>query len=166
VLKTNISTPELDFEGEPQVLPAFLKLLNLFRVFEQSRMFDFIEDDNLGMCSIPDKMRNLDKRSFKLLHDGLQDGSTLMGPISDVQKADSCVTRHWMRMILWKVSEKHQYFSPQWPDSPSFPIMVAEELLDIVSKLPQAAIKDHGLGMVGAWMDVHECTSLTRNCRS
>jgi hypothetical protein len=61
VLKTNISTPELDLDGEPQVLPAFLKLLNLFRLFEQSRMFDFIEDDNLGLCSIPDEMGNLDK---------------------------------------------------------------------------------------------------------
>ncbi|CRL17992.1 Fungal transcriptional regulatory protein, N-terminal [Penicillium camemberti] len=148
VLKTNISTPELDLDGEPQVLPAFLKLLDLFRLFEQSRMFDFIEDDDLGMCSIPDEMRNLDKRSFKMLHDGLQDGSTLMDHISDVQKADLCVTRHWMRMILWKVSAKHhQFFPSQWADSPSFPILVANELLDIVSKLPQAAIKAHGLGM-------------------
>ncbi|CAG8898437.1 unnamed protein product [Penicillium egyptiacum] len=147
VLKTNISTPELDLDGEPQVLPAFLKLLNLFRLFEQSRMFDFIEDDNIGMCSIPDEIRNVNKRSFKMLHDGLQDGSTLMGHISDVQKADLCVTRHWMRMILWKVSAKDQYFPSQWPDSPSFPIMVAKELLDIVSKLPQAAIKAHGLGI-------------------
>ncbi|KAJ5505991.1 hypothetical protein N7453_004948 [Penicillium expansum] len=148
VLKTNISTPELDLDGEPQVLPAFLKLLNLFRLFDQSRMFDFIEDDDLEMYSISDEMRNLDKRSFKMLHDGLQDGSTLMDHISDVQKADLCVTRHWMRMILWKVSAKHhQFFPSQWADSPSFPILVAQELLDIVSKLPQAAIKAHGLGM-------------------
>lgn len=167
MLKTNISTPELDLNGEPQVLPAFLKLLNLFRLFEQSRMFDFIEDDDLGMCSIPDEMRNLDKRSFKMLHDGLQDGSALMDHISDVQKADLCVTRHWMRMILWKVSAKHHQFFPfQWADSPSFPIMVAKELLDIVSKLPQAAIKAHGLGMVRSYIDVLGCILLTRYCRS
>ncbi|OQE16035.1 hypothetical protein PENFLA_c029G01173 [Penicillium flavigenum] len=88
VIKTNISTPELHLDGEPQVLPAFLKLLNLFRLFEQSRMFDFIEDDKLGMCPLPDEARNLDQRTLKVLHDGLQDGSTLMSHISDVQKAD------------------------------------------------------------------------------
>ncbi|KAJ6180105.1 hypothetical protein N7519_010566 [Penicillium mononematosum] len=147
VIKTNISTPELHLDGEPQVLPAFLKLLNLFRLFEQSRMFDFIEDDKLGMCSLPDEARKLDQRTLKFLHDGLQDGSTLMSHISDVQKADLCVTRHWMRMILWKVSTKDQSFLSPGPDSPSFPITVAKELLDIVSNLPQAAITSHGLGM-------------------
>ncbi|PYI00477.1 hypothetical protein BO78DRAFT_42087 [Aspergillus sclerotiicarbonarius CBS 121057] len=148
VLRTDISTPELDANDEPQVLPAFLKLLNLFRLFEQSKMFDIIEDDHGGMESISNEVHNLDKRFLGLLQDNLQDGSALLDHISDVQKADLCVTRHWMRMILWKVSSKKRaQGSSHWPTSPSFPILVAKELLNIVSQLPRAAIEAHGLGM-------------------
>ncbi|RHZ54230.1 Zn(II)2Cys6 transcription factor [Aspergillus thermomutatus] len=48
ILRTNISTPGLDVNDEPQVLPAFLKLLNLFRLFEKSKMFDVIEWETVG----------------------------------------------------------------------------------------------------------------------
>ena len=47
------------------------------------------------------------------------------------------------------IKEEH-LLSPvtQWPTSPSFPIAVAKELLNIVSQLPRPAIEAHGLGMV------------------
>ncbi|GKZ40959.1 hypothetical protein AbraIFM66951_006499 [Aspergillus brasiliensis] len=149
VLKTDISTPEPDANDEPQVLPAFLKLLNLFRLFEQSKMFDIIEDDHGNFEPLASGVPNLDKRFLRLLQDNLQDGSALLDHISDVQKADLCVTRHWMRMILWKFSSKKSAHgsSAYWPTSPSFPILVAKELLNIVSQLPRAAIEAHGLGM-------------------
>ncbi|EAU34148.1 conserved hypothetical protein [Aspergillus terreus NIH2624] len=154
VLKTNISTPELDVNDEPQVLPAFLKLLALFRLFEQSDMFSIIEDDEPGMQTqtLPAKAQHLDRRFFDLLQDNQQDGSTLLDHISDVQKADLCVTRHWMRMILWRVSARtvgSPYPSSSWwPTSPAFPVSVARDLLNIVSQLPRTAIEAHGLGMV------------------
>ncbi|PYI30026.1 hypothetical protein BP00DRAFT_221238 [Aspergillus indologenus CBS 114.80] len=150
ILKTNVSTPALDTSDEPQVLPAFLKLLNLFRLFEQSRMFDLIEDDNVGRDTISDEVQGVDARFLRLLQENLQDGSALLDHISDVQKADLCVTRHWMRMILWKFSFKQGLQgspSSQWPNSPSFPVLVAKELLNIVSQLPRTAIEAHGLGM-------------------
>jgi hypothetical protein len=69
-----------------------------------------------------------------------------------VQKADLCVTRHWMRMILWRVSARtvgSPYPSSSWwPTSPAFPVSVAKDLLNIVSQLPRTAIEAHGLGMV------------------
>lgn len=154
MLKTNISTPELDVNDEPQVLPAFLKLLALFRLFEQSDMFSIIEDDEPGMQTqtLPAKAQHLDRRFFDLLQDNQQDGSTLLDHISDVQKADLCVTRHWMRMILWRVSARtvgSPYPSSSWwPTSPAFPVSVAKDLLNIVSQLPRTAIEAHGLGMV------------------
>ncbi|PLB44521.1 hypothetical protein P170DRAFT_430403 [Aspergillus steynii IBT 23096] len=148
VLKTNISTPEMDFNDEPQVLPAFLKLLNLFRLFEQSKMFDIIEDENPDLQSISEGDKSLDTRFFEFLEGKLQDGSILLDQISDVQKADLCVTRHWMRMILWKVSSKKPTSSSSDKStSSSFPVMVAKELLNIVSQLPRTAIEAHGLGM-------------------
>ena len=156
VLKTNISTPELDSNDEPQVLPAFLKLLNLFRLFEQSKMFDIIEDENPDLHSIAEGDKSLDTRFFEFLEGKLQDGSVLLDQISDVQKADLCVTRHWMRMILWKVSLKKPPLSPSpnASSSSSFPVMVAKELLNIVSQLPRTAIEAHGLGMVSVLNDL------------
>lgn len=139
----------MDVNDEPHVVPAFLKLLSLFRLFEQFKMFDVIENNSSEICCVPQEMRNLDKRSLTMLHDRLQDGSALMGHFSNVQKADLCVTRHWMRVILWKVSTKnHHFFPSQWPDSLLFPVMVAKDLLNIVCQLPRAAIEAHGLGMV------------------
>lgn len=122
-------------------------------------MFDLIEDDNVGRDTISDEVQGVDARFLRLLQENLQDGSALLDHISDVQKADLCVTRHWMRMILWKFSFKQGLQgspSSQWPNSPSFPVLVAKELLNIVSQLPRTAIEAHGLGMVCA---VHPPTS-------
>lgn len=101
-----------------------------------------LESDNLGF---------IDDQYLKTLQDKLEDNSVLYDHISDVQKADLCVTRHWMRMILWKLSSKKSILyhrSSQFPTSPSFPVAVARELLNIVSQLPRPAIEAHGLGMV------------------
>ena len=84
------------------------------------------------------------------LQRNLQDGSTLFDHISDVQKADLCVTRHWMRMILWKLSPKSYLGSSpsaDWSMSLYFPLNVAKELVSIVSQLPRSAVEAHGLGM-------------------
>lgn len=147
-----MSAPEVDANDESHVLPAFLKLLNLFRLFELSRMFDIIEGEGLETEIPGDKLGFIDDKFLETLQDKLEDGSMLFDHISDVQKADLCVTRHWMRMILWKLSSKqsvsYQRLLPQRPSSPSFPVAVARELLNIVSQLPKPAIEAHGLGMV------------------
>lgn len=126
--------PPADDGNEPHVLPAFLKLLNLFRLFERSKMFDIIEGEDLNA----DKLGFNDKGFLQTLQDKLEDGSVLFDHMSDVQKADLCVTRHWMRMILWKLSAKKSLPYDQSPQtsSPSFPVAVAKELLNIVSQLP------------------------------
>ncbi|GIJ83323.1 hypothetical protein Asppvi_002142 [Aspergillus pseudoviridinutans] len=148
ILRTNISTPGLDEHDEPQVLPAFLKLLNLFRLFEKSKMFDLLESQSVGTHDLSGA--GPDGRFLKLLQDGLQDGSALLDHTSDVQKADLCVTRHWMRLILWKNLSRNSTTSGHSPTSlfsPLFPVMVAKELLAIVTQLPRPAIEAHGLGM-------------------
>jgi hypothetical protein len=149
ILRTNISTPGLDINDEPQVLPAFLKLLNLFRLFETSKMFDVIECESVGTHNL--SAAGPDGKFLRLLQDGLQDGSALLDHTSDVQKADLCVTRHWMRLILWKNLSRNTTTSGHSPTSlfsPLFPVMVAKELMAIVTQLPRPAIEAHGLGMV------------------
>lgn len=154
VLKTNVSAPEVDdANDQAHILPAFLKLLNLFRLFERSRMFDIIEGETWDTDTAGDKLGFMDDKFLETLQDKLEDGSVLFDHMSDVQKADLCVTRHWMRMILWKLSSKQNASyrqRSQRPTSASFPVAVARELLNIVSQLPRQAIEAHGLGMVSA----------------
>ncbi|KAE8424004.1 fungal-specific transcription factor domain-containing protein [Aspergillus pseudocaelatus] len=149
-LKTNISAPVIDENDESHVLPAFLKLLNLFQIFEKSGMFDIIQDENTDMQPGANNVGRVDWPFLESLQRNLQDGSILFEHISDVQKADLCVTRHWMRMILWKLSAKHYPGpSPSADQSMSrcFPLNVAQELVNIVSQLPRSAVEAHGLGM-------------------
>ncbi|KAE8345559.1 hypothetical protein BDV24DRAFT_178276 [Aspergillus arachidicola] len=149
-LKTNISAPVIDENDETHVLPAFLKLLNLFQIFEKSGMFDIIQDGDTAMHPGTNNVGRVDWPFLESLQRNLQDGSTLFDHISDVQKADLCVTRHWMRMILWKLSPKNYPGSSPSADrsmSLYFPLNVAKELVSIVSQLPRSAVEAHGLGM-------------------
>ncbi|KAE8317076.1 fungal-specific transcription factor domain-containing protein [Aspergillus transmontanensis] len=149
-LKANISAPVIDENDETHVLPAFLKLLSLFQIFEKSGMFDIIQDEETAMQPGANNVGRVDWPFLESLQRNLQDGSTLFDHISDVQKADLCVTRHWMRMILWKLSPKSYLgASPSADRSMSlyFPLNVAKELVSIVSQLPRSAVEAHGLGM-------------------
>lgn len=113
-------------------------------------MFEIIEGEAWDTEAVGDKLGFMDDKFLETLQDKLEDGSVLFDHISDVQKADLCVTRHWMRMILWRLSSKqnNSYQRSQQPTSASFPVAVARELLNIVSQLPRPAIEAHGLGMV------------------
>lgn len=149
-LKTNISAPVIDENDESHVLPAFLKLLSLFQIFEKSGMFDIIQDEDADMQPGANRVGRVDWPFLESLQRNLQDGSMLFEHISDVQKADLCVTRHWMRMILWKLSPKSYLGSSPSADrsmSRCFPLNVAKELVNIVSQLPRSAVEAHGLGM-------------------
>ncbi|KAJ0413758.1 fungal-specific transcription factor domain-containing protein [Aspergillus carlsbadensis] len=150
VLKTDTAMPEVDAHDEPQVLPAFLKLLALFRLFEESKMFDIIEDSHLGYNQAVRSARVTEPTAYDILQDSFRDGSNGLDQICDVQRADLCVTRHWMRMLTWKAlcgQRIQESSSPQWSISPMFPLLVARDLVDAISRLPRTALQAHGFGM-------------------
>jgi hypothetical protein len=92
-----------------------------------------------------------DLNFLEMLQKKLQEAPTEQDAIEDVQKADICVTRHWMRMILWKLYSKNGQLtlpSSGRVMSEAFPVVVAREFLNIISKLPTSAIEAHGFGMV------------------
>ncbi|KXL41857.1 MAG: hypothetical protein FE78DRAFT_116442, partial [Acidomyces sp. 'richmondensis'] len=145
VLSTNIQAPEVDGNDESQVLPAFLKLLNLFRIFDHAKIFDIIQGDSKGATTC-----KLERDFFDTLQRRLQEGNLSFDQMPDVQKADVCVTKHWMRMILWRLSSKKgplcRPAEPR-PMSVIFPVIVAKEFLNMVSQLPHSAVEAHGIGM-------------------
>ncbi|KAL4879950.1 fungal-specific transcription factor domain-containing protein [Aspergillus karnatakaensis] len=150
VLKTDTAMPEIDANDEPQVLPAFLKLLALFKIFEQTRMFDIVEDSHLGLNPPLESPGTSDPTFHDILQDRFRDGPGALGRVSDVQRADLCVTRHWMRILTWKALSHQSMRGSHAPPlhlSPSFPLTVARDLVNAVSRLPRTALLAHGLGM-------------------
>ncbi|KAL4951948.1 fungal-specific transcription factor domain-containing protein [Aspergillus filifer] len=158
VLKTDTSMPRNEADDESQVLPAFLKLLALFKFFEQSRMFDIVEDYHLGLDSPMSSAAAIDPTFDEILQDRFRDSSGALDQVSDVQRADIVVTRHWMRILTWKALSHHQVrdSGAQWSLSPVFPLLVARDLVNVVFQLPRAALQAHGLGMQ---LKLHEIAS-------
>lgn len=154
-IKTNIALPTIDNNDESHVLPGFLNLVNLFWIFDQSGMFNIDPDQDSETPAVFNGV-NIDVHFLEMLHKKLQDIPTEQEAVEDVQKADICVTRHWMRMILWKLYSKSVPLalpSSGQVMSEAFPVVVAREFLNIISKLPNSAIEAHGFGMV-SFMDL------------
>ncbi|KAL2871711.1 Zn(II)2Cys6 transcription factor [Aspergillus lucknowensis] len=150
VLKTDIAMPEANTHEEPKVLPAFLKLLALFRLFEKSNMFDIIGNSQFGYNETAHLTEFTDPSVYDILQDKFREGPSALDQVCDVQRADLCVTRHWMRMLTWKVlsaQSRRGYLSAQCSISPAYPLLVARDLVDAVCHLPRTALQAHGFGM-------------------
>lgn len=150
VLKVNVAFPSMDLSDETFILPAFQKLVNLFWVFDQSGAFDILQDydtDVFGLEDIESPKRTcLDLLQRHLGEIPIEDKS-----LNDIQTADICVTRQWMRAILWKFSVNHGHLSSISTDqltSPSYPLQIAKEFLSMISHIPNSAIEAHGQGIV------------------
>ncbi|EAA60630.1 hypothetical protein AN8596.2 [Aspergillus nidulans FGSC A4] len=148
ILKTDTAMPETDADDE--VLPAFLKLLTLFRLFEQSRMFDIVEDYHLGLEPPVSSSAATAATFDEMFQDKSPDGFGTLDRVSDVQRADICVTRHWMRILAWKALSHSSTGRQPSSDcflSPVFPLIVGKDLVSVVYRLPRVALQAHGLGM-------------------
>lgn len=127
--------PTGDSSDQAQVLPAFLKLVNLFWVFDQSGIFEILQNsdsDNSNMAATA-------RGCLDLLQNSLQDSAADYEPSNDVQKADIFVTRQWMRAVLWRAAVRFGV-----GPIASSPIRIAKEYLQFMTKLPKAAIEAHG----------------------
>ncbi|KAI9372213.1 hypothetical protein BJX61DRAFT_534137 [Aspergillus egyptiacus] len=138
--RTDIKMPEVETDDEPQILSAFVKLLGLFQLFEESRLFDIVRDYHLGLQPPNPLTTTTEMTIYNILHDKFRGVPGASGEISDIQRADLCVTRQWMRILTWKAvfrARMRQMANSRSPITPTYPLLVARELVD----------KAHGLGM-------------------
>jgi hypothetical protein len=157
VIKTNISLPLSNIPDESHILSAFIKLTNLFRIFDQSGLFDIVQDRNMDLPSLV-RAIEVDQRLLERLQHKLQDVSADLHSVRDVQRADIYVTQHWMKMILWKLCLKNlqdTFCSPNEAMSVAFPLKSALEFVNTISRLPRSAIEAHGFGMVRSCSAFH-----------
>jgi len=69
---------------------------------------------------------------------------------TDIQQADLLITQQWLRLIIWRSSEKRRFLS--WsPEQESmgvaFPLEIARETAFILSSLRSTAVEVHGMGI-------------------
>jgi Fungal specific transcription factor domain len=140
IIKTSIALPSLNSHVDgPLVLPAFVQLINLFWTFELFGLFDVV-GDTAGS--------SLDLQTMEALHRKLHDVVKDLDSVSDVQKVDIYVTRHWMEMILWKLRSPLSLSSNDM--SVAFPFNAALDFLNTVDRVPKSAIEAHGLTIVSS----------------
>ena len=148
VLKSDISFPAMEYDEEVSILPDFRKLVNLFWIFDQSGAFDILQSSTSSTSTPHSPSQNV----LTLLQKRLHEIPTDSGATNDIQAADICVTRAWMRAFLWRVninrSSGYQPSSSNPETSLEYPIQIAKEFLAIISDLPTTAIEAHGPSMV------------------
>ncbi|CEJ91439.1 hypothetical protein VHEMI07149 [[Torrubiella] hemipterigena] len=73
------------------------------------------------------------------------------------QTADLHITQLWLRIVLWKLRLRLGYLSNH-PDQPSvtfrYPVIVANDLVDITRQLPLDSIQMHGGGITEKVFDI------------
>lgn len=140
ILKPNVQFPSMEGDDETCVLPAFQKLINLFWLFDQSSAFDILENADAYPSS---------RNCLVVLQRKLQDVPSDWEGCNDVQRADICATRQWMRALLWSVYMDHGKMQQvDQLTSMSHPFQIAKEFLGVISQLPNTAIEAHGPTMV------------------
>ena len=151
ILRCNTRFPSADGEDQGRVLPAFLKLVNLFWIFDQSGAFDILQNiDDANGTIAGGSNGNLSQNSLEVLQQRLRDVPIDWEASNDVQRADICVTRQWMRAVLWRISLL-QNSEFDRVTSLTHPIHIAQEFLAVISKLPTAAIESHGPSIVSRY---------------
>jgi hypothetical protein len=146
VLKCNTIFPSTDGDDGSHILPAFRKLINLFWIFDQSGAFDILQNTDAGGLNV-NGIVSPHQNSLDILQQRLQDVPIDWESSNDVQRADICATRQWMRAVLWRASLNRSSNVDQ-VNSLSHPIQIAKEFLAVISKLPTTAIEAHGSGIV------------------
>ncbi|CAI6013891.1 unnamed protein product [Clonostachys chloroleuca] len=138
VLRPNTLFPWATDHSRDEVLPAFLKLVHLFYVFDQSGIFELLRNSDTDVSN----MEALARGCLELLQRKLVDSDRSGdgdGGSNDVQKADIFVTRQWMRAVLWRAAKRFGVVVDGID-----PVGVAGEFLALVSRLPTTALESQG----------------------
>src|SRR3954470_16949856 len=142
VLRTRIAFPNTDDTDEADVLIAFQKLISLFWTFDQSGVFEVLDRADFDMSL--DNLDASDPKMLESLSNSLARTTIQIDQMNDVQAVDISVTRQWMRVILWRLTQSHGLFaapSPSQDASLYDPIQIAKEFLAAVSHMPSTAIE-------------------------
>jgi hypothetical protein len=146
ILKTKAEFPSTQDTDEASVLSAFQKLIGLFWSFDQSGIFDALDSADFDMSMIT-RSQSLDNNNISSLYQRLGAITLDTKGMGDVQAVDIALTRQWMRVLLWRLSQGQQIFTSNDAALASNPIQIASEFLAAIQSVPETAIEAHGPGL-------------------
>lgn len=149
-IKATIRFPSTVDTDEHEVLLAYQKLISMFWHFDKSGVFDMLDNYGFDLSKVASR-QSVENGTFALLQKQLNDNEVETRSLNAVQALDIIVTRHWMRIILWRLAQSHGFFS-QDPEASvnqeNNPITIARELLEAVTHADKAVIEAHGPALV------------------
>ncbi|KAJ9604700.1 hypothetical protein H2200_010814 [Cladophialophora chaetospira] len=148
-LHPTIEVPEPQDNEEKTVIVGFSYLINLFRCIDDQ--FMALWNKVTTQCSAT-WLSNLQQRLKDALPTELK---TTESQIADVQ-----ITMHWLRVMVWQLSITNGYLSSSSQDHAMtfrYPIEVAKDLVQDISKLSLDAMEVHGIGLIEKLFDI-ACT--------
>lgn len=143
-MKPNILFPWHCTPNEASVLPAFLRLVQLFWIFDQSGIVDMLQtaEHAAHPLSIPHASNCLELLQPKLQQLVSDDAC---GYGTDVQRADVLLTQQWMRAILWRAALR---FGVEGLAVGADPVDIARDFLALTAQIPATALESHGATLV------------------
>jgi hypothetical protein len=149
-LRTKIAFPNMEDTDEAHVLFAFQKFIELFWTFDQSGVFELLDNADFDISALGQSDASKSE-ALESARRQLDENRININQISDVQAVDISVTRQWMRIILWRLSESHGLLARSSSGHSSSlydPIEIARELLAALANMPDTVIEAHGPGLV------------------
>lgn len=148
-IKTKIAFPSTIDTDEQEVLLAYQRLITMFWHFDQSGVFELLDSQDFDLSRRTSRQPE-EAEALASVRKRLDDSLVDTHDINDVQALDIVVTRHWMRIILWRLAESHGFFSLASDDGISGfndPISIARDLLATISRADKSAIEAHGAAL-------------------
>ncbi|RLV91974.1 putative sucrose utilization protein SUC1 [Spathaspora sp. JA1] len=163
ILEACVPFPTLEDEEYPDLLSGFAELLKLFSVPDKS-FFDKmvqLKKSSSSMeflanffheTSTPPSERwlvDVDKRL---------DNIKVLNFISDIQKVNILLSKHWMKSLNWHIAYKNGLLNKDRDDDNSlslaYPKTIAYEFLKSVTNLPIFAFESNGPGVVVKLLEI------------
>lgn len=133
-------------QEEALILPAFRRLVDLFRLLDQGGAFDLIHTDDSHDAQRNTRLEYLQRR--------LQEMSSEEYETNEVQKADFMVTRSWMQTMLWRASIQRPVAARASVSIPTAshgqasiiiqPYRIVSDFLSNISRYSKTALEAHG----------------------
>ena len=148
-LHPTIEPPTPQDEQEEEMISGFSYLINLFRC---------IDDEFMALWN---KVKTKCSATWlSQLQQRLKDALPSKLKTTDSQIADVRITMHWLRVMVWQLSITSGHLSSSSNDSSMtfrYPIEVAKDLIQDISKMSLDAMEVHGVGLIEKIFDI-ACT--------
>ncbi|KEF56223.1 uncharacterized protein A1O9_07804 [Exophiala aquamarina CBS 119918] len=148
VIKTKIAFPSTNDTDERDVLLAYQRLITMFWSFDQAGVFEHLDSQDFDFSNATPLSEPVQTKALAAMRKQLdEEAGKSSHRMNDIQALDILVTRQWMRIIIWRLSQSHGFFSQGAKSAASSlnePIFIAREFLQVICQMPETAIESHG----------------------